>query len=100
MEKYICLVDSYRRPSRKRNTAGRYIVCAKNKKEAKELLQKAIGFGSVSVYYEVSSEGFRQEKDLVMNRRDMYKCNAISSNSNDYLQFEFVPVEHALSPKK
>lgn len=48
---YICLVDHYRRPSRRRNTAGRYRVGAKSPMEAKKLVQKAIGFGSVQVYY-------------------------------------------------
>lgn len=49
---FICLVDTYRRPSRTRNTAGRYRVGAKNADQARKLLQKAIGFGSVLVYYE------------------------------------------------
>lgn len=47
----IVLVDNYRRPSRQRNTAGRYRVGAKTEKEAEELVQKAIGFGSVQFYY-------------------------------------------------
>lgn len=53
---FVCLVDNYRRPSRRRNTAGRYLVGAKDEKEAKELLQKAVKFGSVQVYYEVEKE--------------------------------------------
>ena len=52
---FICLVDSYRRASRQRATMGRYRVGAKNAKQARALLQKAIGFGSVMVYYEDSS---------------------------------------------
>lgn len=52
IHQYVCLVDTYRRPSRTRNTYGRYRVGAKTEKEAKELLQKAIQFGSVQVYYE------------------------------------------------
>lgn len=47
----IVLVDYYRRPSRQRNTEGRYRVGAKTEKEAEELVQKAIGFGSVQFYY-------------------------------------------------
>lgn len=59
---YIVLVDSYRRASRCRNTYGRYRVGAKNPKEAKRLVQKAIGFGSVLVYYEdtVLRAGYKQ----------------------------------------
>ena len=47
LNKYVCLVDNYRRPSRQRNTKGRYLVCAKTEREAKEILQNKIGFGSV-----------------------------------------------------
>lgn len=47
----IVLVDAYRRPSRRRNTAGRYRVGAKTEKEAEELVRAAIGFGSVKFYY-------------------------------------------------
>lgn len=61
MEKYVCLVDSCKSPNRRRNTAGRYIVCAKSEKEAKDFLQKAIGFGSVSVYYKISSSDYKEE---------------------------------------
>ena len=48
---YILLVDYYRRPSRQRNTAGRYRVAAKTEKEAIKLLREKIGFGSIKVYY-------------------------------------------------
>jgi len=47
----VVLVDAYRRPSRQRNTAGRYKVGAKTEKEAVKLVQKAIGFGSVQFHY-------------------------------------------------
>lgn len=40
---YILLVDSGR--PRRGNTAGRYRVSAKNKKQAVELLRNTIGFG-------------------------------------------------------
>jgi hypothetical protein len=43
----IVVVDAYRRPSRRRNTAGRYRVGAKTEKEAVSLVRAAIGFGSV-----------------------------------------------------
>lgn len=49
IQTYICVVDGYRRPTRKRNTAGRYRVGAKNEKEAVRILQKQIKFGSVRV---------------------------------------------------
>ena len=47
----IVLVDAYRRPSRRRNTAGRYRVGAKTEREAEELVRAAVGFGSVKFYY-------------------------------------------------
>lgn len=55
----IVLVDAYRRPSRRRNTAGRYRVGAKTKKEAEELVRVAIGFGSVKFYYWKSEDSKR-----------------------------------------
>lgn len=44
---YVAVVDSYRRPSRKRRTAGLYFVFDKNEKKAKATLQNTIGFGSI-----------------------------------------------------
>lgn len=52
IKNYILIVDGYRRPSRQRNTAGRYRVGAKAPKEAEKLLREKIGFGSIQVYYE------------------------------------------------
>lgn len=53
IKNYILVVDSYRRPERRRNTAGRYRVGAKTREEAVDLLQAKIGFGSIRVYYQV-----------------------------------------------
>lgn len=53
---YVCLVDKHRRHTLSRNTQGRYLVSAKNQEDAKKRLQKAIGFGSVQVYYKVERE--------------------------------------------
>lgn len=47
----IVVVDTYRRPSRRRNTAGRYRVGAKTEKEAISLVREKIGFGSVEFLY-------------------------------------------------
>lgn len=61
IKQYVVLIDSHRKngimcPAHdmlyQRATKGRYRVAAKNEKEAQELVQKAIGFGSVHVYYE------------------------------------------------
>ena len=57
----IVLVDAYRRPSRRRNTAGRYRVGAKTEKEAEELVRAAIGFGSVKFYYWEREDSTRQK---------------------------------------
>ena len=59
---YIVLVDAHRSPDKKRNTSGRYRVGAKTAKEAEELLQKAIGFGSVQAYYKSSPTDLPQMK--------------------------------------
>lgn len=53
---YILLVDNYRRPSRQRNTSGRYRVGAKTPDEAVKLLRERIGFGSIQVYYECGED--------------------------------------------
>lgn len=52
VKQFVCVVDGWRRPSRQRNTMGRYRVGAKDEKSAKRMLQKAIGFGSVQVIFE------------------------------------------------
>lgn len=51
-KQYVCTVDGHRRPSRQRNTRGRYRVAARDKRTAERILQKAIGFGSVQILYE------------------------------------------------
>lgn len=50
MKHYTFVVDFYRRPSRKHNTAGLYVVYAKNEKIARKLLQSAIKFGSIQPF--------------------------------------------------
>ena len=76
---YIGQVDQYRnngiiyrdREERlpQRSTRGRYVVCAKNQHDAKELLQEAIQFGSIKVYetYEdqLLKDHMVEEKDRV-----------------------------------
>lgn len=52
VRQFVLVVDGYRRPSRQRPTKGRYRVGAKNERHAKEILGKAIGFGSIQVLYE------------------------------------------------
>lgn len=44
---YQLLVDPYRRPSRRRNTAGRYFVATTSEQKAVVMLQKCIRFGSI-----------------------------------------------------
>ena len=61
----IVLVDAYRRPSRRHNTAGRYRVGAKTEKEAEELVRAKIGFGSVKFYY--------WENENNINKKVQYK---------------------------
>lgn len=88
---YIVLVDTYRRPSRRRNTAGRYRVGAKNPKEAKQLVQEAIGFGSVSVYYEAP--------DLLAGYKQVF-VEQWTPGVKENLGFILVPAHHATAPQK
>ncbi|MEE1504312.1 MAG: hypothetical protein UGF89_08745 [Acutalibacteraceae bacterium] len=53
---YILLVDYYKSPRLKHNTAGRYRVGAKTPGEAVKLLREKIGFGSIQVYYKCSKD--------------------------------------------
>ncbi len=78
----IVLVDAYRRPSRRRNTAGRYRVGAKTEKEAEELVRKTIGFGSVKFYY--------WETDTPGVQKAAYK--------QVIRDFTYEPARHACSP--
>lgn len=88
---YIDIVDGHRRPSRQRSTCGRYRVGSKNKKQACKLVQKAIGFGSVLVYYE--------DKNLLAGYKQVFKevwAPGFTGNNG----FELRPVQHATSPRK
>lgn len=86
---YIVLVDSYRRSSRCRNTKGRYRVGAKNPKEARKLVQQAIGFGSVLVYYE--------DTNLLAKYREVLKEEYIAGRK-DNLGFKLMPARHVNEP--
>lgn len=81
---YLCFVDNYRRPSRQRNTKGAYFVGAKSPKQAKELLQKTIGFGSILVKG-TTTQAQMQYKQL--RKRE--------SNGATFVQ---KPVRHANAP--
>lgn len=48
IQTFVCVVDSWRRPSRQRNTKGRYLVGAKSERQACDFLRPLIGFGSVN----------------------------------------------------
>lgn len=82
---FIVLVDQYRRPSRKRNTAGRYRVGAKDAKEAQRLVREKIGFGSAQVYYE--------SKDVTVP----YGQVMMEINFHEGA-FDLVPARHANDP--
>lgn len=99
--KAICLlVDTYRRPSRRRNTAGRYQVGARSAKEAKRILQKMIGFGSVIIYYE------DRNPERVLKRGEAVRVQipgaqivppGVPGISDKTL---YLPVRHATAPQK
>lgn len=90
IKQYVCLVDNYRRPSRQRNTAGRYRVAAKTKDEAASLLRTAIGFGSVQVYYEDTNPAH------VLPYKNMVKESFTVQNGKHVSIY--TPVRHANEP--
>ena len=72
IKNYILLVDSHRRPTRQRNTAGRYRVGAKTPDEAVKLLREKIGFGAIQVYFECKPDdkltiGYKEVKKEVFD---------------------------------
>lgn len=87
---YICIVDGYRRPGRQRNTAGRYRVGAKTAAEEKKLLQRAIGFGSILVYYE----------DVNPETCALAKHGECFKEESEGVRFRLVPVTHATQKQK
>lgn len=86
---YFVLVDSYRRSSRCRNTKGRYRVGAKNPKEARKLVQRAIGFGSAIVYYE--------DTNLLAQYKQVFR-EVYTPGQTKNLGFQLMPVRHANAP--
>lgn len=86
---YIAIVDGYRRLSRSRNTKGRYRVGTKNPKQAKELIQKTIGFGSVIIYYE--------DKNLLAKYKQVFKEEYQPGHTKNH-GFILSPVRHATAP--
>lgn len=83
IRQYICLVDCHRRPSRRRNTYGRYQVGAKTPKEARRILQQKIGFGAVNVCCE------EKEPLIVLKRGEAVRELYVDG------QTKHVPVHHA-----
>jgi hypothetical protein len=89
---YILLVDAHRRPSRTRNTSGRYRVGAKTEKEAIELLRDKIKFGSIQCYYECSNDGYTIEyKKVVKEEFD---------TTGNKPHFRHVEVKSAIDPQQ
>lgn len=88
---YVCLVDQYKRPSRQHNTKGRYYVGAKTEKEAKKILQKVIGFGSIQIYYEATEGGI----DPMMGYKEVKKAMWDSNAS----RFIAVEAKHDTAPQ-
>lgn len=92
---YICLVDYYRRPSRCRNTKGRYRVGAKSEQEAKELLREKIGFGSILVYYTCDEKADRKAKKFIGYREIVQEKYVVE---NGQPMCHYVTAHHANDP--
>lgn len=90
----IVLVDAYKSPLKRHNTAGRYRVGAKTEKEAEELVRAAIGFGSVKFYY--------WERDDSTQPKVAYK-EVVKEIPNSRLadtRFSYEKPRHACEPLK
>lgn len=98
IKNYIVLVDNYRRPSRRRNTAGRYRVAAKTPKEAAELLREKIGFGAIHVYYECNpNDPYNVPYKTVVKEEFQEIREADGSTRRSFVHTE---PRHATAPQK
>lgn len=97
VKNYILVVDSYRRPSRKRNTAGRYRVGAKDPDEAVKLLRDKIGFGSIRVYYEVIPGKHDYDGPAVGYKEVVQQ---VADRSKPGCHFRYVEPHHATAPRE
>lgn len=89
----IVLVDAYRSPKRRRNTAGRYRVGAKTEKKAEELVRKAVGFGSVKFYYwEGSDDKDKSKVGYKQVMRDIPRTRLADTT------YDYEPARHACAP--
>lgn len=96
IKNYILLVDSHRRPSRQRNTAGRYRVGAKSPDEAIDLLRSVIGFGSIRVYYEVIPGKHDYDGPMVGYKTVVKQ---VADESKPGCPFKYVQPHHATAPR-
>lgn len=92
IRQYVCLVDCHRRPSRRRNTYGRYLVGAKTAKEARRILQNRIGFGSVIVVCEETDPKFILSRGKAVRE--------VWTESSETKLVQYVPVLHATAPQQ
>ncbi len=92
----IVLVDTYRRPERRRNTAGRYRVGAKTEKEAEELVRAAIGFGSVQFYYWEREDSTHQKVKYKEVVKEVY--NVRLADELPKATFSYEKPRHACDP--
>ena len=84
MYKDFILTVDYGRPH-KRSTSGRYRVCAKNEKQAKSLLQTAIGFEKVQI--------LKEDDKRLLNPKDVRR--EVWAGEGTYL---LTPVRHDNDP--
>lgn len=104
---YRCEVDLYRNGSvfrghqerlYDRNTKGVYLVGAKNPKEAKQLLQKAIGFGAITIPKRTQ---WKPDNAPVLKHKEIVKINRKKIQKTDYIEWEYTydaNIAHATAP--
>ena len=75
-----------------RNTLGRYYVGAKNPKEAKSILQKAIGFGSITV----PNHQYIPENIKTLRHGQIMKWDSFSKKYTDKIAHATDPVNRVV----
>lgn len=77
------------------STAGLYQVAAKNEKEARKMLQKAIGFGSIGKAHIIDESFFRQDYDMSGRKVTRWKLPYGSIKKFFWFDYDTSEVKHA-----
>ena len=76
-------------------TKGLYQVAAKTEKEARKILQRAIGFGSIGKGHEIEEEFFRNDHDMSGRKLTRWKLPYGTVKKFFWIDYSTEETEHA-----